>query len=116
MTVQLANFQLIHELRYRHPEIIAHHQQTLHSTALAMPQRFNEFGCLFHSLHMQPLFKLIQDNQHLAASRNASPTPQDRDRVSKPPGAWQVGAGLPQSTQQLCLRFARAASTNTQET
>ena len=65
------DFQRPHKPGRRHPEVVTYHDQTLHSTAITLPQRLNEFAIFIVGPGMQPLFELIEHNHDLRFRRTA---------------------------------------------
>src|SRR5271157_6372024 len=60
-----ADLQNPHEPGRRHPEIIPHQHNRLNVLAIALSKTGDQFRVLLASLCMKPLFKLVQDQQHL---------------------------------------------------
>ena len=95
-----ANLQLPHEPGRRHPEIIAHHDDALHPSAVALPQGLNQFRILFFLLGVQPLLELVEDDQHLLAGRNALPPAQCGQSIFQAEIVRQGGTPFAQAVQQ----------------
>ena len=70
------NFQLQHEATDGQPEIVPYHHNALHMLAITLPQRLNQPCGVFGPPSVQPLFKLIEDDQNLAARWKVSALPQ----------------------------------------
>ena len=76
-------FQFPEETADPDPKVVPHHHDALHSSAIALPQRRHQADVLFLFPGVQPLLKLVDDDQHLLAIRDARPPPQCRQRVGQ---------------------------------
>lgn len=59
------DFEIPHEPRGGHPEVVSHHHDGLHMLAIDLPQRRHEFGILLSLPCEKPLLKLVEDEQDL---------------------------------------------------
>ena len=73
LSFEEANFQLPHESGRRHPEIVPYHHDALHVLAVTLPQGLHQVGVLLFLFGVQPLFELVQDDQHLLMNVVALP-------------------------------------------
>ena len=76
LTFNKPNFQFPQEPTHRHPEVIPHHHDALHSATVALPQGLHQIGVFFFLLGVQPLLELVENDQHFLADRDALASPQ----------------------------------------
>ena len=86
------NFQFHAESSCRHPEVIPHHDDALHSITVTLPQGLYQFGVLFLLRGVQPLLKLVEDNQHFLGYSDSLPSPQGRQRLWDVEVCWKCRA------------------------
>ena len=91
-------FQLTHEARGCHREIVPHHHDGLQLTAVALAQGVDKLSLLLGAAGVQPLLELIHHDHNLVTVR----------RTTSPP---QVGEGLDQSQISRQVRQPLAKST-----
>ena len=73
----------MHEPSCRHPKIVPHHDDALHPPTVALPQGFDQFGVLVRRFRMEPLFKLVENDENLLTRKNPLSTAKSGDAVSK---------------------------------
>ena len=62
-----SDLQVSHEPAGGKPEIVPHHHDRLNMLAVAVTKSGDQFGVFLAPLGVQPLLKLIQNQQHLYA-------------------------------------------------
>src|SRR5262249_1056950 len=72
-SLEETDFQLPHKASRRHPEVISHHDDTLQSPTIALPQGLHQVRVLFFLFRMKPLLQLVEDGHHLFADGTPSP-------------------------------------------
>ena len=97
--------QFPHEARGGHPEIVADHDDALQSSAVALPQRPEQFGVVLVA-GVQPLLELIEHEEDLLPRLLEPPAPQRRQRLDQTQVGRQFGQLPPQGPQQTGLGLA----------
>ena len=64
-------FQLAHEARGRHREIVPHHDDGLQLPAVALAQGVDQLGLLLGPPRVQPLLELVHHDHDLATVRSS---------------------------------------------
>ena len=73
-------FKLAHEPRYRHPEVIPYHQDTLQTSAVALPQRPSERRVFLSPVGVHPLLELVDEEDDLLTGGNPLAAPKRGER------------------------------------
>ena len=85
MVFLYSNFKFSHKPGGSHPEVVPHHENGLHSLAIALTERLHQFSIL--SVGVKPLLELVHDEQYLLARRNALTPTQQGQRVRQVQGS-----------------------------
>ncbi len=72
------NFEFCHEPGRGQPEVISDQQQALHMSTVTLSQRLRQFDAGIDFTGMEPLFKLVDDQQDLGAGCQTGVTPKSR--------------------------------------
>ena len=80
-TLDQWQFEFAHEPRGRHPEVVADHDHALHVFAIALPECRDQFGIGQFVVGMQPLFKLIENDQDLLCRSTHHASTQRRQNL-----------------------------------
>ncbi len=91
----------------RQPEIVADQQQGLQTLAVALPQCLDQRHAIRVGASVQPLFQLIEDQQHLAAFRQPASPPHFGQRLGQAGIGRQVRALAAQAVQEPRLGVVR---------
>ena len=59
------DIQRVHQPRSSHGKIVADHDNGLQSPPVTLPQSLHQFRFWFSSMHKQPLFELVDDDNDL---------------------------------------------------
>ena len=59
LPLQQLNFQISHETRDRHPEVIPHEYDALHTATVTVPQCLDQVTGGLAAMSVEPLFELI---------------------------------------------------------
>ncbi len=81
------------------------HHDALHTDAVALPQRLNQFGVLLLLPGVEPLLELIEDDEYLLAGRNALTPAEGRQRILQTQVGGQRRAAFPQAVGEPGLRL-----------
>ena len=71
-----AESPVLHETADGQPEIVPHHDDALHPSAITLPQGLHQFRVLFFLLGVQPLLELVENKQHFLARPECPPSAQ----------------------------------------
>jgi len=76
-----ANLQLLQETADREPKVIPNREEALNVLSVALPNRVDEHAIALVRLGMEPLLKLVEDDEHFAALVKPLATPQESDAL-----------------------------------
>ena len=94
------DLQLPEKANQGHPKIIAHQDEALHPTAVALPQRLHQLRVRFVFPGMQPLFELVQDQQDFLGAGIGRAKAQRRQRLFQAEIGRKLGIVLAETVQQ----------------
>lgn len=94
------DIEIVHEAGHGHPEVIADHHDALQSPAVAVPQRSGQFGPFVIAVGVQPLFELVEHDQHLPIAAEGFSAAQLGQRVGKSQMGWQERTQSPYLREQ----------------
>src|SRR4051794_11578153 len=100
LTLDHSDSQSPHEAAGGEPEIIPHQYNRLNMLAIAVPKASNQFAVLLGSLRMEPLFKLIQDQQHLLLRWQDAAPSQVCERIDQPQSLIKFRTRFSQALEQ----------------
>ena len=90
-----SDFQVVEERCCRHPEIVPHHHDRLHVLAVALPQSGDKFGVRLTTCRMEPLLKLIQDQENFLTGEQHPTVTNCRQGIDQTSLRRQVRTDLP---------------------
>ncbi len=70
VTFDQPHLEFTQETTDRQPEVVAHHQNAMDTPAIALPQGLHQAAAFLLFVDVQPLFELIEDDQHFFADGN----------------------------------------------
>ncbi len=105
-TLDLRDLQALHEPRDRHPEVVADQKQALHAPAVALAKRVGERAVARASGRVEPLLKLVEDDEHFLAADTPRGAEAFKDLGQRCVGG-DLGVVDPQGAEQPRLGLAR---------
>jgi hypothetical protein len=83
LALQQQDFQLAHEARDRHPEVVANQDQGLDVPAVALAQGPDQVAVVLAAGGVQPLLELVEDEDDLPSRRQPLPAAQPGQAVGQ---------------------------------